>query len=160
MKASQSKAQLSFSDTAPRSAPVIPLRKQKRKRTKAPGVIEQIKCSFEKGSRLATGVGLVLGGFVPAASYVVCHQELQVAQGWRYAALLALIGGGLLFSAKSVWLWSAEAFGDKWKASGFVGLLEGAMVLSEVRELSLASLALLIAVNGLATGVILARGGA
>lgn len=159
MKVSQPKAQLSFSDAAPRSAPVIPIRKTKRKRTKAPGVVEQIRQSFEPGARLATFAGMILGGFVPVGSFVVCHEELPHAEGWRQVALLTLIAGGLVFSAKSVFQWSAAAFADRWKASGFVVLVEGLMVLSQTRGLSFAALALLVAVNGLATGVILARGG-
>ncbi len=153
------KGQLSFAE-APRSAQVVQLREPERRRSrKKLGVVDQIKLSFGKGSRLATSVGLVLGSFVPIGSFVVCHHELPVANGWRYAALLALIGGGLIFSGKSVFQWTSAAFGDRLKAAGFVVLVEGIMVLSQVPELSLSALALLVAVNGIASAAILGRDG-
>ncbi len=160
MKAKRSTNQLTFED-APRSASVIQLRRGERRRSrKRLGVIDQIRRSFERGSRLATFSGMILGGFVPVGSFVVCHYELPHAEGWRRVALLTLIGGGLLFSAKSVWQWSAAAFADPWKASGFVVLLEGIMVISGTRGLSFAALGLLVAINGIATGVILGKDGA
>lgn len=158
MRAKTSSAQLTLEDAQQSRSTVIQLRGKAQRRTRKPlGVIGQIRRSFQQGSRLATVTGLILGGFVPVGSFVVCHSELPHVEGWRRLALVILIGGGLLFSAKSVWQWSAAAFGDRWKASGFVVLLEGIMVISSTRGLSFAALGLLVAINGIATGVILGK---
>ena len=161
MKVKHVANQLSFDDTQESGAQVIQLRSKKaRRQSKRPGVVEQVRVAFSPENRLATLSGFILGGFVPVGSFVVCHGELPGSDGWRHWALLVLIGGGLLFSAKSVWQWSAAAFADRWKASGFVVLVEGIMVLSSTVGLSYAALGLLVAINGIATGVILGRDGA
>jgi uncharacterized membrane protein len=101
---------------------------------------------------LATLVGCVLGGFVPLASYVLAHLPSPSTALW------GLVVGGLLFSAKTVWQWGLLAFADPWKASGFVLLIEGVMVLSPVPWLAVTALALLVAINAIATGCTLAQG--
>jgi hypothetical protein len=130
----------------------------RRKTVKKVGVVGQIRFAFSKGAYLGTTIGLVLGGSVPVGAYVICHNELSSAEGWRWTALLLLVLGGLLFSAKTVWQWAAAAFQDAWKASGFVVLLEGIMVLAETTWLSWGALGLLIAINGIASGVTLSKG--
>lgn len=122
------------------------------------GVVGQIKTAFSRGSRLATIIGLILGGFVPVGSFVVCHEELPRETGWVAFYLLVLLAGGLLFSAKTVWQWSAAAFQDRWKATGFVLLIEGIMVGSKTSWLAWGALAILVVVNGVATGATLAKG--
>lgn len=117
-----------------------------------------MRLAFQRDVLLATLIGFVLGGFVPVASYVVCHQELPSATGWHQMALGTLVAGGLLFSAKTVWQWARAGFSDAWKATGFVVLVEGVMVLSAVTWLAWTALVLLVGVNGIATGVTLARG--
>ena len=131
------------------------------RRTRPPrkvGVVAQTRQAFSRGSLLGTSIGMLLGGFVPVGSFVICHQELPPASGWHFLVLALLVVGGLIFSAKTVWQWSAAAFQDRWKASGFVLLVEGIMVYSSTPWLSHAALALLVAVNGVATGVTLTRG--
>jgi hypothetical protein len=98
-------------------------------------------------------LGFALGGFIPVATYVVSHYENP---GWDVGALI--VGGGLLFSARTVFLWSRMAFGGVIKALGFVVLLEGVMVTSETRWLALAALGYLVCINGVATACALALG--
>lgn len=132
--------------------------RRKKPAPKKVGVVGQVRQSLRKGSRLATALGFLWGGWVPVGSYVVCHKELPGTSGAHFAALCLFVLGGLLFSAKTVWLWSAAAFQDRWKASGFVLLLEGVMVLSQVPGLAWSALAILVLINGVATGTTLARG--
>jgi hypothetical protein len=124
------------------------------------GVVAQVRAALQPRARLATALGFLLGGFVPLATYVVAHQELDV-QAPLYAQRAAvLVLGGLLFSATTVYQWSRVAFGAWAKALGFVVLLEGVMVTSSTPWLALTALAYLIAINGVATGCRLSRGAA
>ena len=72
--------------------------------------------------------------------------------------LTVLIAGGLVFSAPNAWQWARSAFGCPWKATGFVVLLEGVMICSAIGWLAACSLALLVAINAIATGTRLATG--
>lgn len=131
--------------------------KPRNRRKQQSSVIAAVRAAAAPESRLASFVGLVLGGFIPLASFVVCHSELAAAKGLTYVALQAIVAGGLLFSAKTVWQWGRLAFADPWKATGFVLLLEGVMIVSGVAPLSYGALGLLIAINGIATGCQLSR---
>ena len=113
------------------------------------GVVAQVRRAFASGSRLAAVVGLLLGGFVPLAVYVVAHGESGAFTGHERA--WALITGGLVYSAKTVFEWARLAFTSAFKSVGFVVLLEGVMVTSTTRWLALAALGYLIAINGVAT---------
>jgi hypothetical protein len=123
------------------------------------GVVRQVRLAFSRNNLLATCLGFLLGGFVPLASYVVAHYEV-VASGSAKEILWALLSqkgtylvlGGLAYSAKTVFAWGRAAFHDSWKAIGFVVLLEGVMVTSSTHWLALASLAMLVGINGTATG--------
>ena len=108
-------------------------------------------------ARLATAVGFLLGGFVPLATYWVSHNELG-AEGPLYLRMLtyAIVAGGLLYSARTVFAWGQLAFHVKAKAIGFVVLIEGVMTLSHTHWLSVMALVYLIAINGFATGCNLA----
>jgi VIT1/CCC1 family predicted Fe2+/Mn2+ transporter len=117
----------------------------KPKRAKKPlGVIAQVRRAFASGNRLAAVVGLLLGGFVPLAVYVVAHGESG-------ALARSLVAGGLVYSATTVFQWARLAFTSALKSAGFVVLLEGVMVTSNTHWLALAALAYLIAINGVAT---------
>jgi hypothetical protein len=118
-------------------------------------VVEQVRIALTPANRLPTALGCLLGGFVPVASYVVAHNE--IAYSWHGWAMLALVVGGLVFSAKTVWQWGNAAFGDPWKATGLVLLLEGIMTLSAIEWLGATALGLLAAINAIATGVTLSR---
>ena len=116
------------------------------------GVVDQVVLACSPRNRLATVLGFILGGVVPIATYVEAHLDLDVAQPLHCQTATFLVLGGLAFSAKTVFSWSLRAFRDGWKAAGFVVLLEGVMVTSHVPFLPLVLLAILVAVNGIATG--------
>lgn len=105
-------------------------------------VIRQIERAFSPGHRLAGFTGLIIGGAIPAISFELVHYEVH-----RNPWLWALIAGGLIYSAVTVFQWVTLAFGNAFKALGFVTLSEGAMVLSHNPYVSFGVLALLIFVN-------------
>ena len=131
---------------------------RRRKAPKKVGVIGQIKTAFSPGARLGTFIGIAVGGSPPVGSFVICHQELPEATGWKWCVLALLAFGGLLFSAKTVWQWAAAAFQDKWKATGFVLLMEGIMVWSQTPWLAFYALGMLVFINAVASGVTLSQG--
>lgn len=119
------------------------------------GVVSQVRRAFAARNRLATLVGFLLGGFVPIAIYFVAHYEagpLSLSGAW------GLVGGGLVYSAQTVFQWARQAFTSALKSAGFCVLLEGVMVTSHERWLAVAALCYLVAINGVATGVILSLG--
>ncbi len=122
------------------------------------GVVDQVVEAFRPRNRLATVLGFIAGGVVPAATFVEAHCELDLDQPLHSQVATYLVLGGLLFSAKTVFAWAKLAFQDGWKAAGFVVLLEGVMITSHVPILPLGLLALLVAINGIATGCILSLG--
>jgi hypothetical protein len=113
------------------------------------GVIGQVRVAA--GHPVALVVGMLLGGFVPVATYLVAHGE---AGGWSLASALVL--GGLIYSAKTVWAWGRMAFGCSFKATGFVLLIEGVMITSKTPALAIVALLYLVAINAVATGSLLA----
>lgn len=118
------------------------------------GVIEQVKLSLR--SPMAFTVGLVLGAFVPFATYSVSHAEIDLSRPlWRQPAAYFVLGG-LMFSAATVYGWGQKAFLQRTKALGFVLLMEGTMITSHTKGLALAALAYLCAINGIATACNLA----
>lgn len=137
---------------------IAPARTAKRapRQHKVTGVVTQIRTAFKPRNALATVCGMILGGFIPVASFCVAHFEAGIASAHGVSMLL-MVFGGLLFSAKTVWQWARLGFADPVKATGFVVLLEGVMTLSGIPGLSYAALALLTAINGIATGVTLSR---
>jgi hypothetical protein len=78
-----------------------------------------------------------------------------VAAPWVHPGWL-LVLGGLLFSAKTVYAWTAAAFDDRAKALGFVVLVEGALLLAPSPALRYVALAYLVTINALGTGARLA----
>ena len=119
------------------------------KNVREPGVIAQVRTAAKNPVALA--IGALLGGFVPAATYMVAHNE---AKGFNMA--MCLVIGGLVYSAKTVFQWGRMAFNDTAKALGFVLLIEGVMVTSKTGWLALAALAYLVSINAVATGCLLA----
>lgn len=131
------------------SAPSI---KQPKNAKVVGAVVDQVKQAFQPKNRTATCLGFLLGGFVPLASFMVAHHEVNHTVS-LYAQLSAyLVLGGLLYSAKTVYDWGKLAFRMPIKAIGFVVLLEGIMVYSHIGWLSIASLFYLVGINGIATG--------
>ena len=153
-------------------APTLPTtsaKRVRRKRSPAPylatapegggdvGIVLQVKIACHPRNRLAACIGMVFGAFVPLAVYVVSHYDLDLADPWSPA--LALVVGGLLYSATTVYQWGLQAFGSWYKALGFAILVEGTMCASDQAWLSIAALVLLCSINAIATGVALVRGG-
>lgn len=122
---------------------------------RAMGVVDQVATALKPHNRLAAALGAILGGFVPVATWWIAHHELNPSLPlWQQtAALLAL--GGLCYSAPTVYQWARLFVGHAVKAAGFVLLLEGVLVASTTHWLSLTALALLVAINGTATGCLL-----
>jgi hypothetical protein len=118
------------------------------------GVVAQVRRACARGNRLAAFVGMLLGGFVPLAVYVVAHGESGSFTGHERA--WALTAGGLLYSAKTVYEWARLAFASVAKSIGFVVLVEGVMVSSTTHWLALAALGYLILINGVGTACTLA----
>jgi len=116
------------------------------------GVVDQVRVAFSPEHRLAAAVGFLLAALVPVAVYTVAHHEVDPGQPLWAQPKVALVLGGLAFSAKTVYQWARQAFDDWVKAVGFVVLLEGIMVCSSTRWLALAALAYLVLINGAATG--------
>jgi len=107
----------------------------------------------------AAAMGAVMGGVVPWFGRQLAHGELMSAvheRSWGTAAIvLTVIAGCLVFSALSVRKFGALAFGDARKAVGFVLAVEGVLLVSQ-GVTSWVALALLIAINGVANGCVIA----
>lgn len=127
------------------------------KTAKDPSVIYQVKRAFKSGNRLATFVGLMLGGFVPLASYVIAHSETG-AFDFSHARSISIVAGALLYSAKTVYEWARMAFVSVLKSVGFVFLTEAVMISSTTHWLTIAALCYLISINAIATGCNLSLG--
>lgn len=123
------------------------------------GVVAQVRLALRPGSRLAFGLGVLLGGFVPIATFQISHTELTAARDLWLQPAAFFVAGGLLFSAVTMYRWGTLAFTQRAKALGFVVLLEGTMVTCHTRWLALAALGYLAAINGVATACNLARSG-
>lgn len=130
---------------------VRPMPRAPRAPKPAPGVVDQVRAALKPQNRIATLVGFMLGGFVPVATFVTAHSG-----SWT-ALSVALVVGGLLYSARTVYSWGVLAFAERVKALGFVMLLEGVLVTSQTAWLARAALAYLVLINGTATACQLSR---
>lgn len=108
-------------------------------------VIGQLRQSFAPGARLAAFTGLILGGIIPGFTWTIVHFEVAVTP-----ALWVLVAGGLLYSSIAVFEWATAAFGNPFKAVGFVVLLEGALAFSGIWAVSLSALGVLVFINAVA----------
>jgi hypothetical protein len=135
-----------------RHAFVQPLAREVVPVTLGTGVVTQVRTAFSSQNRLAMVLGFFLAALVPVAIFTVAHVELDwTLSVWEQPKSL-LVAGGLVFSAKTVYQWARLAFDDWMKALGFVILVEGVMVCSSTRWLSIAALVYLVVINGIATG--------
>lgn len=121
------------------------------------GVVAQVRLALKPRNRLPTLIGFLLGGIVPLGCYWLAHHE-QAAFTQAGARSLALVFGGLAYSARTVYDWARMAFESAFKSVGFVVLLEGLMITSSTTWLSVLALGYLIVINGVATGVTLSLG--
>jgi hypothetical protein len=115
-------------------------------------VVGQIKLAFSNPLPLL--IGALIGALVPIATYTVGHAELD-ASGWA-SVPGAIVVGGCVFSAITVYKWGRRAFDSAFKALGFVVLSEGVMTFSHTPWLSILMLAFLMAINAVANGANLA----
>lgn len=97
-------------------------------------IVNQIQIALAPVNRLGSIIGFLLGSIVPLMVFVVSHEipKIYLERNWGGFALLTFIAlGGCAVSFKSVYSWCALAFhGDRFKAAGFVTLIEGAMLAS------------------------------
>lgn len=105
-------------------------------------VANQVKRAFLPGARVAAFTGLLIGGFVPMATYTLVHCECV-----KHPYLWVLVAGGLLYSAMSVFKWATDAFSNRTKALGFCVLLEGILTFSHIAALGFAALGILVFIN-------------
>jgi hypothetical protein len=122
------------------------------------GVVDQARVAFQGDNRLPTAMGFILGGFAPIATFATAHHQYNPAVAWYAQVATVMVLGGLLFSAITVYKWARLAFSMPAKAVGFVLAVEGVMTFSTMPALSFAALALLVCINGIATGCHLALG--
>lgn len=115
-------------------------------------ITAQVREALKPQNRLAAVTGFLLGGFVPLATYVVAHRELDDTRSLLLQYGTFLVAGGLAYSAKTVYDWGKQAFGMRIKAFGFVVLVEGVMIVSTTNWLALVALTYLVVINGIATG--------
>lgn len=104
-------------------------------------VVQQVNRAFMKGTRVSAILGVIVGGFVPFAVWATAHfaitpQDNTWATLTQIPALLVV--GGLLYSAKTVFQWVKAAYGDPYKALGFVVLLEGTLTFTKLYSVSTA----------------------
>jgi hypothetical protein len=119
------------------------------------GITDQVRRAVQKQNRLASIVGAVLGGFVPLATYTIAHAGPDL-HTWLGLSSLALIAGGLAYSATTVLGWAWIAFRSVPKAIGFVVLTEGTMIFGPA-WLGFCALGILVLINALATACNLAE---
>jgi hypothetical protein len=110
-------------------------------------VIDQTRVAFSV-SAIGSMVGLILGSSVPLTTFAIAHYE------WKeiLSVYSFIVVGGLVFSAKNVFVWGKGAFRDSWKAAGFVILMELTMIFSQIKWVSFMGLGILIAINAIASG--------
>jgi hypothetical protein len=108
-------------------------------------------------SPVALVVGACVGGAAPLLSYRTVHNYLIVdgRVEWR-SVLWPLVAGALALSAKSVYRWGRQTFGDPYSAAALVAMLEGALLLSPDPLVSHTALAFLMAINAAVYGCALA----
>ncbi len=117
-------------------------------RSKTVSAVEQVRLTFRSDRRLSAFMGCLIGGFIPAATFVVVHYEVR-SEPWLWAFVVA----GLYFSALSVFHWAKQAFTLTQKAVGFVVLLEGVVSFSRTPWLAATGLVVLVGINGISTAV-------
>ena len=139
-----------FSKSSKRSRGVVD-------RSATTDVVTQLECAVRNPH--AALIGALIGGLVPWFGRTLAHDEIPAA--WSAGnqslamAMIAVVLGCACFSAISVYKFGRAAFGDSRKALGFVLALEGVMLVSHGITSSVA-LAVLIAINAVANGAVIA----
>lgn len=118
----------------------------------------QLRYAVQKGNRLASLIGAMIGTVVPLMVFAVTHKLPSLPYTEiPFWVLLAMAIGGCYFSMKSVIQWGKLAFsGDTVKAVAFALLLEGMLVMSgmlpDMLWLGYASLFYLATINAVSAG--------
>ena len=107
-------------------------------------VVNQIRRAFMRGQRLSAVLGVVLGGSIPVATYVMIHDPRGVA---AYPMLWLLISGCLLYSAPKVFQWLTAATGSKAAAICFTLAAEGILTFVHIDSLTYLFLGILVFIN-------------
>jgi len=132
-------------------------RRQVTDRSTTTDVVSQLECAIKNPH--AALIGAVIGGLVPWFGRTLAHGEIPSAWAGGNTGLalgmLAVVLGCAAFSAISVYKFGKAAFGDSKKAMGFTLALEGVMLVSHGATSNLA-LAVLIAINAVANGAVIA----
>ncbi len=92
-------------------------------------VVGQIRRAFMPGARVAAALGVLLGGAVPFATYILIHDPRGVASS---PVLWLLVAGCFLYSAPKVFGWMQIATGSNVAALGFTVLAEGILSFSYI----------------------------
>lgn len=122
--------------------------------------IDQLRVAIRAPGALA--LGAALGGLIPYTVYDTVHSGYSLS--WQDLPVLrdptspgtVMVGCGLIFSAKTVYLWASAAFGDRVKAAAFVGIAEMSLLFSRNPVLARCILGGIIAINAIAAGCQLA----
>jgi len=132
-------------------------RRTVKDRSATTDIVSQIECSVRHPQ--ATLIGALIGGVVPWFARSLAHEQVPAA--WSagnfslIAIMIAVVLGCAIFSALTVYKFGCAAFGDARKAIGFTLALEGVMLVS-TGGTSVAALVVLIAINALANGSVIA----
>jgi hypothetical protein len=120
-------------------------------------VVSQLECAIRNPH--AAAIGALIGGLVPWFGRTLAHDQVPAAWSAGNTSLamvmVAVVLGCAAFSAISVYKFGKAAFGDSKKALGFVLALEGVMLVS-TGVTSTAALAVLILINAVANGSVIA----
>ena len=142
--------------------PETPKAKPRRASAKPParlGILGQIETVCKPENFLGAILGTSFGGFVPVATYTLCHVEIAghpVMQAdhsiaWGIVWLCCLVAGGAVYSVHTVTQWGKVGFRHWDKAVGFVVIMEGVMMTASTQPLRRTALAFLIIINAFAT---------
>ncbi len=120
-------------------------------------VVTQLECAVRNPH--AAAIGAVIGGLIPWFGRTLAHEEIPSTWSAGHhgfaTAMIAVVLGCACFSAISVYKFGRAAFGDSRKAIGFVLALEGVMLVSHGIT-SAVALAVLVAINAVANGSVIA----
>lgn len=67
------------------------------------GIVAQTRAALRPGNRLATLLGATLGSFVPLATWVLAHRELDASRPLKAAGFVVLLEG-VLVGSRTHWL--------------------------------------------------------
>lgn len=108
--------------------------------------------SNTKSKQVETILAVLAASFIPVAVYMVSHKAMTLSLQQSYP-LWILTLCGLIYSIPSVQSWAESWTGSSWKSYGFTLLIEGVMVVSGDKWLSIIALILLAGVNGTVAAV-------